>query len=112
VYTLENIEELAHKLDSLHAEYTKLRQDLIESILGEDLKKCTECKRPMIPRRTWDEIDIEVRKLLWCILTCDHSKGRCRTCISYMHRKSNNTEGTLSEAELANLRRLATGRVA
>lgn len=112
MYKPETLIELAEQLDACQKNYQILIEALIVSALGTEPERCNKCNRFMIPRRTWDDIDRETRKPLWRNLSCAHSKGRCRTCISYMHRKRDHSEGVLSEAELANLRRLAAGRAA
>jgi hypothetical protein len=93
----EELPRLVERIVAAHEHFQNVLDGIILGTLGESLHRCGKCRRPMLPRRTWEKLSKrEKDKLKGLVMkaSTNQGDGECMGC----HRNN------IAPAKLAHLR--------
>jgi hypothetical protein len=96
IYTQEFLRDLVEvfkELEAIQAALERRKAALLETVIGEPVRQCEKCLRPMLPRRIWDLLPKQDRPT-----SCARS-GDDRMCLGHLIRERE-TNGTVKHRQL------------
>jgi hypothetical protein len=106
---LQKLLNAIQQLELVELQFQENKARMLGDVLNETIQLCTDCMRPMIPRRLWDMLKPEERPRS---LTSAGSKGLCHHHYMLQRKKNGETVSRagrpakqLSDAEVAKLRK-------
>lgn len=96
IYTpalLRDLVEVFEELSAIQAALERRKAALLETVIGEPVRQCEKCLRPMLPRRIWDLLPKQDRPSS-CV-----RNGDDRLCFGHLNRERE-ANGTVRHRQL------------